>query len=187
MYDLGNFQFATVGLAGSAGQVIGELWITYRVALFKPILIGGGGSFTTRTAIFNPITTPAAAGLAYFGAGGNPTAASNLACTTSAAGVLTFPANIAGRFLVWYWCGGTSATLTNAIAITVTGATTYTQFGSQSAGAVSSNAQFLCQINIAAPSATPVTLAITAGTLPAAVTTAYMTVAEINPNNVGFT
>lgn len=37
-YDLGKFQIATVGLPGSAGAVLGELWVSYDVSLYKPIL-----------------------------------------------------------------------------------------------------------------------------------------------------
>jgi hypothetical protein len=36
--NLGNFQLATVGLPGSTGQVLGELWASYDVSLFKPDL-----------------------------------------------------------------------------------------------------------------------------------------------------
>lgn len=34
--DLANFQIATVGLPGTAGQVLGELWASYDIELFKP-------------------------------------------------------------------------------------------------------------------------------------------------------
>jgi plastocyanin len=34
--DLGKFQVATVGLPGSAGVVLGELWVSYDVSLYKP-------------------------------------------------------------------------------------------------------------------------------------------------------
>lgn len=34
--DLGKFQLATAGLSGTAGQVLGELWASYDVTLFKP-------------------------------------------------------------------------------------------------------------------------------------------------------
>jgi len=37
-YDLANFQIATQGLPGSSGQVLGELWVSYDVALYKPIM-----------------------------------------------------------------------------------------------------------------------------------------------------
>jgi len=37
-YNVGNFQVATTGLPSSAGTVIGELWASYDVTLFKPLL-----------------------------------------------------------------------------------------------------------------------------------------------------
>lgn len=36
MSDLGKFQIATTGLPGSAGAVVGELWVSYDVSLYKP-------------------------------------------------------------------------------------------------------------------------------------------------------
>jgi len=46
IYDHGNFQIATVGLPNSAGS-IGELWVTYQVAFYKPqFLVQGQGSIT---------------------------------------------------------------------------------------------------------------------------------------------
>lgn len=39
LYDVGKFQFATQGLpASSANATIGELWITYDIEFFKPII-----------------------------------------------------------------------------------------------------------------------------------------------------
>lgn len=38
LYDIGKFQFATQGLPGSAGQVLGELWVTYDIEFYKPIV-----------------------------------------------------------------------------------------------------------------------------------------------------
>jgi hypothetical protein len=38
-YDLGKFQLATQGLPGSAGAVLGELWATYDVSLYKPEIV----------------------------------------------------------------------------------------------------------------------------------------------------
>jgi hypothetical protein len=38
-YDLGRFTIATVGMQASA--TIGELWVSYEIALFKPIMIPG--------------------------------------------------------------------------------------------------------------------------------------------------
>jgi len=39
LYDLGLFQIATVGLPGSAGEVLGELWVTYDIELYKPLIV----------------------------------------------------------------------------------------------------------------------------------------------------
>lgn len=41
LYDLGLFQLATVGMQAAA--VIGELWVTYDIEFFKPILQPNGG------------------------------------------------------------------------------------------------------------------------------------------------
>jgi hypothetical protein len=46
LYDHGNFQIATQGLPNNAGS-IGELWVTYQVAFYKPqFLVQGQGSIT---------------------------------------------------------------------------------------------------------------------------------------------
>lgn len=37
-YDLGIFQIATTGLPGTEGQVLGELWCSYDIDLYKPDL-----------------------------------------------------------------------------------------------------------------------------------------------------
>lgn len=43
-YDYGKVQFATQGLPGTAGNTMGELWVTYDIELMKPII---GGVFST--------------------------------------------------------------------------------------------------------------------------------------------
>jgi len=45
-FELGNFQVATTGLPGTTGQVLGELWATYDVSLFKPEIatVSGGNT-----------------------------------------------------------------------------------------------------------------------------------------------
>lgn len=37
-YDLANFQIATSGLPGTTNTVLGELWVSYDVSLYKPII-----------------------------------------------------------------------------------------------------------------------------------------------------
>lgn len=57
MYDLANFQIATQGLPGSSGQVLGELWVSYDVQLFKPIINEAtvGASFASLSPTKNSI------------------------------------------------------------------------------------------------------------------------------------
>jgi hypothetical protein len=65
--NLGNFQLATVGLPGSAGQVLGELWASYDVSLFKPDLgspkesgwqrLTAAGAVSTSTPLGDPALT----------------------------------------------------------------------------------------------------------------------------------
>lgn len=60
MYDLGLFQVATQGLPGSSNTVLGELWVSYDVSLYKPEIgeqsFGGAniqsGGTVSKTAIF---------------------------------------------------------------------------------------------------------------------------------------
>lgn len=68
-YDLGNFQLATQGLPGTAGAVLGELWVSYDVTLLKPEISSPGGAIqkvasggtTSKAAIFgaSPVETGA--------------------------------------------------------------------------------------------------------------------------------
>lgn len=65
-YDLANFQLATAGLPGSAGTVLGELWASYDISLYKPVINADFlGAFITsqspsKTSFFG--TTPLIAG-----------------------------------------------------------------------------------------------------------------------------
>nr|WPR18616.1 MAG: capsid protein [Skomarfal virus 9] len=44
LYDMGLFQLATAGLPGSAGAVLGELWISYDISLYKPEIVDFTGT-----------------------------------------------------------------------------------------------------------------------------------------------
>jgi hypothetical protein len=64
-YDLAKFQLATSGLPGTAGTVLGELWVSYDVSLYKPLIddsivggvvIGSGsGAGSGPTSVFGPV------------------------------------------------------------------------------------------------------------------------------------
>lgn len=71
-FDLGKFQLATTGLPGSAGQVLGELWVSYDVSLYKPEIpntevlsakVLSAGSVDKSSALFG--TSPALTGNAF--------------------------------------------------------------------------------------------------------------------------
>lgn len=73
LFDLGNFQVATTGLPGTTGQVLGELWASYDVSLFKPelALIAGGSveNVTATVGVTNLVpfgTTPVLTGANLF-------------------------------------------------------------------------------------------------------------------------
>lgn len=54
LYDVGKFQVATQGLpASTAGAIIGELWVTYDIEFFKPIV---GRNPTT--VMYEPVVVP---------------------------------------------------------------------------------------------------------------------------------
>lgn len=83
-YDLGNFQIATAGLPGTTGQVLGELWVTYDVSLYKPELAATGaltgkivgatgvaktGVFGTSPTVSGSLFTASATTLTFINAG----------------------------------------------------------------------------------------------------------------------
>jgi len=85
-YDLANFQIATQGLPGSSGQVLGELWVSYDVQLFKPIINEAfEGAFVTGVTVSNT---------AIYGTA--PTVQGNV--VTAAGSTLTFL--VPGQYLV---------------------------------------------------------------------------------------
>lgn len=104
LYDLGQFQLATVGMQAAAN--IGELWVTYDVELLKPRLPPGGdfgGEYTriqnagyTNTEVLGSVQT---------------TPLGNLGITIASSGAgwdrILFPASlVTGRYYVTvYWVG----------------------------------------------------------------------------------
>lgn len=106
LYDLGIFNLAAVGMQAATG-VIGELWVTYEIELFKPKLNESTGSevLTSHYASNNTaITTPFINMIQRVGS------TLNLQVT---ANQFQFPVGIStGQYLVYYGIYGTSAALT---------------------------------------------------------------------------
>lgn len=54
LYDVGKFQVATQGLpAATSGAIIGELWVTYDIEFFKPIVSRGPSGV-----VYEPVVVP---------------------------------------------------------------------------------------------------------------------------------
>jgi hypothetical protein len=107
MYDMGEFQLATVGMQAAA--TIGELWVSYDVELLKPRLPPGGvvpgQYFRLNNGPFDSNNTLGVI---------QTTANGNLGLTISATGAgfdtINFPSSItAGRFLITVDWVGTGA------------------------------------------------------------------------------
>jgi len=101
LYDQGLFQFATQG--NSSTVDLGELWVSYCVEFFKPVLpdvvAGGNTDHYLRTSVN---------GLTVFGPTALITAVSQIGTVVSA-NVLTFPANVSGTFQLTIVHVGTAA------------------------------------------------------------------------------
>lgn len=115
-YNLANFQLATAGLPGSAGTILGELWASYDVSLYKPIINSDFlGAFITSV---SPSKT------SVFGT--SPTISGNGISAT--VNTLTF--SQAGDYLVTFYPGGTGLNL----GLAFSGTTTPVQVASDYAG-----------------------------------------------------
>jgi len=108
LYDLGTFNIATVGCQ-AAGGVLGELWASFEIELFKPkfsfndltshLWLGGvTNTFPFGTAVVRPADQTG----------------SSLGGTINAAGdTFLFPPNLAGgMYFISYTCTGGSVTIT---------------------------------------------------------------------------
>lgn len=108
LYDLGNFQIATGGNTGTG--VIGELWATFEICLFKPKLVGTIGSELLTD---HYLATTGITNTSYFGT--NRTLAPGSAGFTSVTlnRQVQFPANTTdGSYFLFYQVSGTAAALT---------------------------------------------------------------------------
>nr|QKV51157.1 putative capsid protein [Crucivirus sp.] len=194
MYDLGNFQIATVGIPNNtAAQTLGELWVTYQVALLKPQLNTGLVAGTIpQTHFIVPVTT--ISGGNYFGTSTlttsvNAEAGSNIACSLSTGGVITFPNQMIGMYCVrLQWTGG-STTLTNAIGFSTGSNINFPNYDAKdsrsssgvTAGAVGTTQCVWVYINfISGLTTTGNTLTVNGGTLPTSLLTCDVWIAEMN-------
>jgi len=103
LYNFANFQIATEGCATST--LLGQLWCSYEITLYKPILGGstvGQGLLTDKFQLTNPTAT-------------NPLGASQVAVNNQLGGVVTAttytfpPQTLQGEYLFVYNVVGSSA------------------------------------------------------------------------------
>lgn len=102
-YDLGNFQIATQGNPGTTGMgVIGELWVSYEVELFKPQKYSSGDLIPTDHFLVQVVPTVFQGPLLGLVRTANSTIGGT--CTTvGAVSTYAFPANVGnGRYLVMW-------------------------------------------------------------------------------------
>jgi hypothetical protein len=171
LFDLGNFQIATVGLPVSTGN-IGELWVTYDVEFIKPSLFENNDvvHFNLASNISTSAYFDTSAAFVYPSSG----SVYDGKIKTS---TFYFPENLSsGNFLIQYSVYGASTTLTTSLSPTLTNCSQLTFFnktGTDSfytniaGGAVSTHQILVFCVTVTAKAAT---IAITAGTLPGTIT-----------------
>jgi hypothetical protein len=162
MYDLGNFYLASNGQT-TDGTKLGELWVSYKIRLYKPQLPASGISATNLSIIANSAYTNAAP----LGSGTQTVTQNDLGLTVSGT-VITFPALIQGTFLLntcWSGTGGVSF-----LAPTVTLSSGITQSlirTGPAATATNVKAAVQVLVLVVSPSTTPQTVTYSGtGTLP---------------------
>ncbi|QMW68844.1 capsid protein [Crucivirus-384] len=120
LYDMGNFQLATVGLPTTSGN-IGELWVSYDVILYKPQI----GNLTGSTSMWT-LPTVGLSGPNNYLTGSlievGPTYG-NLGGTIAGSRFRFPPEVSSGTYLLEYRVVGTSGVFTNSMQFTVTNCT----------------------------------------------------------------
>jgi len=186
LYDHGTFEIATQGLPNSAGS-IGELWVTYEVALYKPqFLVQGQGSITDMFTLVagrdntNTLTPSSLVQTADVGSSIGGTIQTN---------TYTFPTYIqSGRYMIMFGSRGTATTLTNIVTWSVTNCTATSVWANDTldtwspypAGTLASTAasSLLC-VTVTGSGAT---VTIAGATLPGPITSGNFFVMSIDKN-----
>lgn len=181
LYDHCNFQIAINGCPGTAGAVLGELWVTYDIALYKPILNFGQGTF------IDHFQLPTTVSSSHYLAADTTTTSSPTYGTlggTVKNSTYTFPGSLSsGTFLMQYTVKGASTALTNALTTTPTNASVTSVYEADGASVeevtagATATTQIITQcIKVTAANAT---WQITGGTLPGTITGGDLFVIQI--------
>jgi hypothetical protein len=185
-YDLANFQIATQGQTASS-TVLGELWVTYEIAFFKPLFNSGLGLGL----LVDKFSTGNVTAATFFGnAVARP--GSILGCTV-ANSTITFPASIStGEYLINYSLTQTSngtygsamtAVPTNCSILNIYSSATAVDAVSipQTQTSIATNTWFFNVIvAVNAPGSTQATLVFTQPNTPGATNIGDLIIAQIN-------
>lgn len=175
-YDHGKFQIATSGLPTGSTGTIGELWVTYKIAFYKPE-VNEGDRITDRITGTTGIDNTHILGTNY-----STDTNSSLGGTHDGANKYTFPSNVAlgEEYMYTYICVGTAAPLTNAITETLVGCTSVTGF--QRLAAATSNVQAFNGVVRISVTTGIATISLTGMTLPTAPTAGRLYVTKLDPD-----
>lgn len=104
LYDLGNFQIATTGMQGASVN-IGELWVSYQVALYKPKLYQSLG---LDNGYYHSTSTTGITNATPLGTANTPLPGSNLGITITSGTTINFPLtqSPASYIVITRWQGG---------------------------------------------------------------------------------
>jgi hypothetical protein len=187
-YDWATFQIATEGLTGLHGEVIGELYVTYQIALYKPSL--PASQYISKAAVFK-IDAASIPTTDYFG---DPltrvgSTANTLNCTFPDDQTLKIEGSdvVGGTFYeFYYFVVGSSTTLTSQVGVSVTNATNSTLVYDglvdtllQTSGTVSAR-QLFRKTFVSISTGVPITFNIGVGTTPNSPTAAFVGVRQVS-------
>lgn len=184
LYDLGTFQLATVG--SQAAAVVGELWVSYTVELYKPKLDAISDEILSSHWILPTTALMSGAG-PYFGTVvPAPVTGSTLNCTLGAT-TITFPTTVStGNFIGHYCLRGTTwaqaSTLTfaftsNCQALNIFTGSTQTASGYVGVGLSSNMIDVTFAVKITGPGAV---MTFSGGTAPTPVTSGDLVITQLN-------
>lgn len=184
MYDLGNYQIATLGMQ-AGGITIGELWVSYEVEFLKPVLplsLYSGFSARLNGGAYNSTN--------YFGTI-VPSFTGSFVPSISATGAgwdtITFPSSVmTGTFtLLMAWHGNATAVVMPTITLTNASKLTKFQLGTadttHDSGATTVNLIVATSFQAINPAGvTPVKIVLSGGTLPASGTSIDVWIAQVS-------
>jgi len=191
LYDWGNFQIATSGFQG-AEVTIGELWVTYEIALIKPTAVStvgtyilaahmqsNGSSGVTAATPFQGATMISGSTLGVYVSGGGTTL--NLSRESGL--------SVGQKFKIDCYFAGTATGTQSATTATANGCTLLNAFNNvvgnraqnPSNGAVTQNSCYSYVIRIDSLNFDP-TLQLNAGTIPTGVVTSDVYITQIPAN-----